>query len=325
MKTTLALCLLVLKGSIAAQIPTGVVTGMVRSGSGQAQAGVRVAAMAAGGNPQTDVLVSIGRTDEDGIYLLQVPPGRYYIVAGRVDTPWFYPGVATREDAAIISIAAGVTTDGLDFVVSAVSGVVRDTTGRLQTGTRVTAVDASSSYAGANCESALIASTETDDKGQYRLDIFPGRYYILAGRLNLTTYYPAATSRQDARAVFVGSRQVADELNVTLPNESLASSNSSREGDLYGRAVENYRIGCDIVARLLFQTLISTYPQSSMLPEAKYAFAESFYRDGTQAGLAQAQRLFAEYLVLFPNATQLPKVRQILADIHLKSSPSSSR
>jgi hypothetical protein len=67
--------------------------------------GIRVAAMALQDASQDRVsasMVSITQTDAAGRYRLEdIPPGRYYIVAGRVDLPTFYPGVlemtAARE------------------------------------------------------------------------------------------------------------------------------------------------------------------------------------------------------------------------------------
>ena len=89
--------LLFLQGIPIAQGQGGTVAGVLRNASGVPAAGVRVSAMAQPDSAQelssAAALVSIAETDEAGRYRLEnVPPGRYYIVAGRVDFPTYYPG-----------------------------------------------------------------------------------------------------------------------------------------------------------------------------------------------------------------------------------------
>ena len=48
-------------------------------------------------------------------------PGRYYIVAGRIDLPTYYPGVVTANEGAAILVTPGVTVPGIDFVLNNVS------------------------------------------------------------------------------------------------------------------------------------------------------------------------------------------------------------
>jgi protocatechuate 3,4-dioxygenase beta subunit len=85
-----------------AQTPAGAVAGQVLNRDGRPAASVRVSAMAvpeAGAvvNSAT-ALVSIAMTDSEGRYRLEnVLPGRYYIMAGFVDLPTYYPGVRPRR------------------------------------------------------------------------------------------------------------------------------------------------------------------------------------------------------------------------------------
>jgi len=104
--------------------PTGVVTGRVRFSDGRAAAGMRVSAMLApeaGRQDTADVgaLFSQTQADEDGRYRLEgIPPGRYYVMAGRVDAPTYYPG---REDvlaATPLSVASGKPIEGIDFTIT---------------------------------------------------------------------------------------------------------------------------------------------------------------------------------------------------------------
>jgi hypothetical protein len=83
---------------------------------------VRVAATLVPGDPSdisTSALVSLSETDEQGRYVLEnVPPGRYYIVAGRVDRPTFYPGNLDSASGTILEIVSGATISGVDFIVN---------------------------------------------------------------------------------------------------------------------------------------------------------------------------------------------------------------
>ena len=119
------------------RIDTGTVTGVVRLPDGTPAVGVRVAAMVPpdrGFNPgNASELTAIGKTDDSGRYRLEdVPPGRYYIVAGRVDAPTFYPGVPSMAGATALSVTAGAALTEIDFVISAASARPPDPTDNLQ-------------------------------------------------------------------------------------------------------------------------------------------------------------------------------------------------
>jgi hypothetical protein len=103
----------------------GTATGQLRNSSGAPAAGVRVAAMALSeGNAQGGALVSLAETDANGRYRLEnIPPGRYYIQAGFIDAPSYYPGVSVPTSAKDVQIAAGATVTGLDFTMATGAGV----------------------------------------------------------------------------------------------------------------------------------------------------------------------------------------------------------
>jgi hypothetical protein len=104
----------------------GTATGQLKNSSGAPAGGVRVAAMSlAEGNTQGGgALVSLAETDAQGRYRLEnIPPGRYYIQAGFIDAPSYYPGVSTVARASDVQIAAGATVTGLDFTMATGAGV----------------------------------------------------------------------------------------------------------------------------------------------------------------------------------------------------------
>ena len=94
-------------------------TGRIRRLDSQPASGVRVAAIPApdANSPVTaDVLASIGETDSDGHYRLdKIPPGRYYVFAGLVDYPTYYPGVTSVADARIVEVTTSKGLEGFDF------------------------------------------------------------------------------------------------------------------------------------------------------------------------------------------------------------------
>jgi outer membrane protein assembly factor BamD len=69
---------------------------------------------------------------------------------------------------------------------------------------------------------------------------------------------------------------------------------------LFERAMRDLSKNKFTVGRLTLQTLINTYPDSEYLPRAKYAMAESFFRENTSASLSQAENEFKDYITFFP-------------------------
>jgi outer membrane protein assembly factor BamD len=71
------------------------------------------------------------------------------------------------------------------------------------------------------------------------------------------------------------------------------------------------------IARLTLQTLINTYPDSEFLPQAKYALAQSFYREGTTASLTQAEAEFKDYITFFPTSDLADDAQLYVAMTHV--------
>jgi hypothetical protein len=98
----------------------GTVTGVLKSSDGKPLPGIRMAAVA---KPDSliDALTgaamsSIAETDEKGRYKLEnVPPGRYYIAAGRLDLQTYFPGTPDMSLAKEVPVTAGTTTVDVDF------------------------------------------------------------------------------------------------------------------------------------------------------------------------------------------------------------------
>ena len=107
-----------IQSQITGQVQPGAVSGRLLSVNGTPEAGVRIAAVPV--DPQNNagapVLVGISQTDAEGRYRLEgIPPGRYYIFAGLIDLPSYYPNAKTLDQATAITVEAGSTVSGIDF------------------------------------------------------------------------------------------------------------------------------------------------------------------------------------------------------------------
>jgi outer membrane protein assembly factor BamD len=87
---------------------------------------------------------------------------------------------------------------------------------------------------------------------------------------------------------------------------------------LYDRAMHDLERSRFTIARLALQTLINTYPDSEFLPQAKYALAESFYREGSTATLNQAEAEFKDYITFFPITDLADDAQLMVAMTHVR-------
>jgi hypothetical protein len=101
---------------------TGTIQGRVYSADGIPAAGLRIAAQAvpddSSANRSPNVMTAIAQTDSAGRYRLDaVPAGRYYITAGRVDFPTYYPGVVEIAQAKVVAVKEDAGLTGIDFTI----------------------------------------------------------------------------------------------------------------------------------------------------------------------------------------------------------------
>ena len=75
---------------------------------------------------------------------------------------------------------------------------------------------------------------------------------------------------------------------------------AGRDRVLFEEAAKEVRKNNYDTGRLLFATIINTYPDSPFLPLAKLAIADSFYLEGTTASLIQAAQAYQDWLTFFP-------------------------
>lgn len=73
-----------------------------------------------------------------------------------------------------------------------------------------------------------------------------------------------------------------------------------RDRELFEVAAKEVRKGNYDTGRLLFNTIITTYPDSPFLALSKLAIADSFYLEGTTAALIQAAQAYQDWRTFFP-------------------------
>jgi TolA-binding protein len=75
---------------------------------------------------------------------------------------------------------------------------------------------------------------------------------------------------------------------------------AGRDRVLFEEGAKEVRKGRFDTGRLLFATIINTYPDSAFLPLAKLAIADSFFLEGTTSALIQAAQAYQDWLTFFP-------------------------
>lgn len=110
----------------AARPPSSIVSGQIVFSDGAAAAGIVVAPVRILEPGALAPLSFPFRTDSKGVFRFSnLSPGRYYIrVGGNGEVFTYYPGVATENDATVVTVAAGASIDDLNFALPAsASGV----------------------------------------------------------------------------------------------------------------------------------------------------------------------------------------------------------
>jgi len=154
----------------ALQSDNGTISGVLKSSDGKPVEGVRVAAMlvpdpAENANAAA-AMVSLVATDDMGRYRLEnIPPGRYYIVAGRVDFPTYFPGAQEMTAGTVVSVTAKANLTAMDFALKDASfrlaGI--DPAGALTIPVLVISENGIKQPVSANGKSVMISLTRVSD------------------------------------------------------------------------------------------------------------------------------------------------------------------
>jgi len=185
-----------LRGNVQAN-SKGAATGLIRTREGNPASGVRVAAFVvpdpkepAGGG----ALVSLTETDSAGHYRLEnIPPGNYFIQAGLIDFPTFYPGVAAMTGATNIWITPGALVSGLDFALTRPPGI--RITGRIPLTSAGTAVTVRMTGGSAALQ-PNIAQVRPDGSFEF-LRVAPGNYTLIVNPATVAPNLPIVVNDTD--------------------------------------------------------------------------------------------------------------------------------
>jgi outer membrane assembly lipoprotein YfiO len=110
--------------------------------------------------------------------------------------------------------------------------------------------------------------------------------------------------------IFGGGRDEYEELIGTVT--------PGRDRELFIVATREVRKNNYDVGRLLFQTIITTYPDSPYLPMAKLAVADSFFLEGTTSALIQATQGYQDWLTFFPTHPLADRVLLKIAESQMR-------
>ena len=80
----------------------------------------------------------------------------------------------------------------------------------------------------------------------------------------------------------------------------VSTTGPGRDRVLFEEAAKEVRKGNHETGRLLFNTIITTYPDSPYLSLSKLAIADSFYLEGGTSSLVQAGQAYQDWLTFFP-------------------------
>ena len=100
--------------------------------------------------------------------------------------------------------------------------------------------------------------------------------------------------------------------------ELIGNVTPGRDRELFIVATREVRKKNFEVGRLLFQTIISTYPDSPYLPMSKLAVADSFYLEGSTSALIQAAANYQDWLTFFPTHPLADRVLLKIAESEMR-------
>jgi len=105
------------------------------------------------------------------------------------------------------------------------------------------------------------------------------------------------------------------------PKDKVKNENASAEGrdrDLYNQASKKAEKGRYDEARLTYNIIITTYPDSAFLPLAKLAIADTFYLEGGTSNLQQAIGGYKDFAQFFPTHPKICEVKHRIAMSYMR-------
>ena len=166
-----------------------------------------------------------------------------------------------------------------------------------------------------------------------------GEKYEISDITQLESSVADIQTRTDAVLVETASARANPESNVGKPrdikkkkkflgifggsgndeyDELIGNITPGRDRELFIVAAREVRKKNFDVGRLLFQTIITTYPDSRYLPMAKLAVADSFFLEGGTSSLIQAIAAYQDWLTFFPTHALADRVVLKIAESEMR-------
>jgi outer membrane protein assembly factor BamD len=103
-----------------------------------------------------------------------------------------------------------------------------------------------------------------------------------------------------ALAAVIALAGCAGQKTATAKPDTDKTESAEADKVLYERALNDLKHNRFDTARLSFQTLINTYPDSEYLAKAKLSIADSYFKEGGATGLTQAVAQYQDFITFFP-------------------------
>jgi len=94
---------------------------------------------------------------------------------------------------------------------------------------------------------------------------------------------------------------------------------------LFENGISSLQKGQYIRARLTFQTLLNTYPDSDMASEAYFAMGDTFYEEGGTENFLQAENQYKDFIIFFPGDPKAPDAQLKIISLNQKMMRSPDR
>jgi outer membrane protein assembly factor BamD len=94
---------------------------------------------------------------------------------------------------------------------------------------------------------------------------------------------------------------------------------------LYDKAINDIERGRYDVARLTLNTLMNTYDTSEYLAKAKLAIADSWFREGSAHGWAQAEAEYKDFILFYPQLEESAEAQYKVCDLHYRQMEKADR
>ncbi|MGH9855544.1 MAG: outer membrane protein assembly factor BamD, partial [Blastocatellia bacterium] len=121
--------------------------------------------------------------------------------------------------------------------------------------------------------------------------------------------------------VFVSTLILGLALTGCGPKDKVKNENASspeRARELYEQAKKKAEKGRYDEARLTYNVVIASYPDSPYLPLAKLSIADSFYLEGGSSNLQQAIGGYKDFAQYFPTHPQICAVKHMIAQAFMR-------